>query len=44
MPEQVFRELIENAGFRDFTVLRRSPNLRTGTPGSEVITFRARRA
>lgn len=41
MPERSFREMIEDAGFRDFTVLRRSPNLRTKTPGSAVITFRA---
>jgi hypothetical protein len=41
MPEQLFREMIEDAGFRDFTMLRRSPNLRTETAGSDVITFRA---
>jgi hypothetical protein len=41
MPEQLFREMIEVAGFRAFTVVGRSPNLRTETEGSAVITFRA---
>jgi len=39
----LFRELIEGAGFGHYAVLRRAPNLRTATPGSEVITFSARR-
>jgi hypothetical protein len=33
--------MLEGAGLADFTVLRRAPNLRTDTPGSQVITFRA---
>jgi hypothetical protein len=41
MPEQVFRELVVSQGFRAFTILRRASNLRTATPGSEVIAFRA---
>ena len=41
-PEQLFWELIVDAGFHDFTVLSRAPNLRTETAGSDVIMFRAR--
>ncbi|HLJ66817.1 MAG TPA: hypothetical protein VKX16_05610, partial [Chloroflexota bacterium] len=36
-------QLIEGAGFDQYAVLRRAPNLRSATPGSEVITFSARR-
>ena len=40
LPEQLFREMVENAGFRDLTVVRRSPKLCTESEGSAVITLR----
>ena len=39
MPERSFREMIEDAGFRDFSVLQRSPNHRSKSPGSAVYYF-----